>query len=85
MRNMLYIILIFLSTAGIVWGQASSNPEFQRASELEEKNLGLVNAVDRLQTLYQMGLAINATIDNIIYELFQTRKINRTIVVKWGD
>ena len=34
---MLYIILVFLSTAGIVWGQASSNPEFQRASELEEK------------------------------------------------
>ncbi|MDT8440537.1 MAG: HD domain-containing phosphohydrolase [Desulfuromonadales bacterium] len=33
------------------------------ASELEEKNLGLVQAVERLQSLYQMGLAINSTVD----------------------
>lgn len=33
------------------------------ASELEEKNMGLSHAVDRLQALYKMGLAINATMD----------------------
>jgi HD-GYP domain-containing protein (c-di-GMP phosphodiesterase class II) len=33
------------------------------ASELEEKNIGLSHAVDRLQALYKMGLAINATMD----------------------
>jgi putative nucleotidyltransferase with HDIG domain len=33
------------------------------ASELDEKNVGLTRAVDRLQALYKMGLAINATID----------------------
>ena len=33
------------------------------ASELEEKNIGLTLAVDRLQALYKMGLAVNATMD----------------------
>ncbi len=33
------------------------------ASELDEKNVGLTRAVDRLQALNKMGLAINATID----------------------
>jgi len=33
------------------------------ASELEEKNVVLSQAVDRLQALYKMGLAVNATID----------------------
>jgi putative nucleotidyltransferase with HDIG domain len=33
------------------------------ASELDEKNVGLSRAVDRLQALYKMGLAINATVD----------------------
>jgi putative nucleotidyltransferase with HDIG domain len=33
------------------------------ASELDEKNVGLTRAVDRLQALYKMGLAISATID----------------------
>ncbi len=33
------------------------------ASELEEKNIGLSHAVDRLQALYKMGLAVNATMD----------------------
>jgi len=33
------------------------------ASELEEKNIGLSRAVDRLQALYKLGLAVNATMD----------------------
>ncbi|PLX88501.1 MAG: hypothetical protein C0614_02455 [Desulfuromonas sp.] len=33
------------------------------ASELEGKNLGLVQAVERLQSLYQMGLTINSTME----------------------
>jgi len=33
------------------------------ASELEGKNIGLNQAVERLQALYKMGLAINATMD----------------------
>ncbi len=33
------------------------------ASELDEKNVGLTRAVDRLQALNKMGLAINATVD----------------------
>ena len=33
------------------------------ASELEQKNTNLVHAVDRLSTIYKIGLAINSTID----------------------
>ena len=33
------------------------------ASELEEKNIGLTKAVERLQALYKMGLAVNGTMD----------------------
>ncbi len=33
------------------------------ASDLEQKNLNLVHAVERLSTIYKIGLAINSTID----------------------